>query len=116
MDIWKAAGDLTSVYSEISLHVGGVILTPAPVTRYLPLEKSAKGYVMSHFDRDAVEDLKLIKLDLLSVRGLAAIHEATKTLKIKTIPPGDKKAYSLLKTAQTIGCFQVESPVRPKAV
>ena len=30
---------------------------------------------MSHFDRDAVEDLKLIKLDLLSVRGLAAISE-----------------------------------------
>jgi len=110
MHIWKAAGDLTSVYGEISLHVGGVILTPAPVTRYLPLEESAKGYVMSHFDRDAVEDLKLIKLDLLSIRGLAAISETTKTLKIKDIPPQDKKAYSLLKTAQTIGCFQVESP------
>ncbi len=37
---------------------------------------SAKGLAMSHFDRDAVEDLKLIKLDLLSVRGLAAISEA----------------------------------------
>jgi len=110
MHIWKAAGDLTSVYGEISLHVGGVILTPAPVTRYLPLEKSAKGYVMSHFDRDAVEDLKLIKLDLLSIRGLTAISETTKTLKIKNIPPQNKKAYSLLKTAQTIGCFQVESP------
>ena len=110
MDIWKAAGDLTSVYGETSLHVGGVILTLAPVSRYLPLEESAKGYVMSHFDRDAVEDLKLIKLDLLSVRGLAAISETTKTLQIKTIPPRDKKAYSLLKTAQTIGCFQVESP------
>ena len=110
MEIWKAAGDLTSVYGETSLHVGGILLTPAPVTRYLPLEESAKGYVMSHFDRDAVEDLKLIKLDLLSIRGLAAISETTKTLKIKTIPPQDKKAYSLLKTAQTIGCFQVESP------
>jgi DNA polymerase III alpha subunit len=110
MQIWKAAGDLTSVYGETSLHVGGVLLTPAPATRYLPLEKSAKGYVMSHFDRDAVEDLKLIKLDLLSIRGLAAISETTKTLRIKNIPPQDKKTYSLLKTAQTIGCFQVESP------
>ena len=110
MPIWKAAGDLTSVYGETSLHVGGVLLTPAPVTRYLPLEESAKGYMMSHFDRDAVEDLKLIKLDLLSIRGLAAISETTKTLKITDIPPQDKKAYSLLKTAQTIGCFQVESP------
>lgn len=110
MEIWKAASDLTSVYCENSLHVGGVILTPAPASRYLPLVDSAKGFVMAHFDRDAVEDLKLIKLDLLSVRGLAAISETKRMLKLGIIPPQDKEAYSLLKNAQTIGCFQVESP------
>ncbi|MGD9345420.1 MAG: DNA polymerase III subunit alpha [Candidatus Aminicenantes bacterium] len=110
MEIWKAASDLTSVYSENSLHVGGVILTPSPVDRYLPLTESAKGYVMSHFDRDAVEDLKLIKLDLLSVRGLAAVSATKKLLKIKSIPPRDSKTFSLLRDAETIGCFQVESP------
>jgi len=109
-EIWQAASDLTSVYSESSLHVGGVILTPAPVERYLALEKSAKGYVMAHYDRDAVEDLKLIKLDLLSVRGLAAISETKKRLDIKNIPPKDARTYSVLQKAQTIGCFQVESP------
>jgi DNA-directed DNA polymerase III PolC len=109
-EIWQAASDLTSVYSESSLHVGGIILTPAPVERYLALEKSAKGYVMSQYDRDAVEDLKLIKLDLLSVRGLAAISETKKRLNIKNIPPKDAKTYSVLQKAQTIGCFQVESP------
>jgi DNA-directed DNA polymerase III PolC len=110
MEIWKAASDLTSVYAENSLHVGGVILTPSPVDRYLPLAESAKGYVMSHFDRDAVEDLKLIKLDLLSVRGLAAVSATKKMLKITSIPPRDRKTYSLLRGADTIGCFQVESP------
>jgi DNA-directed DNA polymerase III PolC len=110
MEIWRLASSLTGVYSENSLHVGGIILTPSPVQRYLPLEESAKGYVMSHFDRDAVEDLKLIKLDLLSIRGLAAISETRKTLEIKDIPPEDKKTFALLKNAQTIGCFQVESP------
>jgi DNA-directed DNA polymerase III PolC len=109
-EIWQAASDLTSVYCEKSLHVGGVILTPAPVERYLPLEESAKGYVMAQYDRDAVEDLKLIKLDLLSVRGLAAISETKKRLNIKNIPPDDAKTYSVLQKAQTIGCFQVESP------
>jgi len=109
-EIWKAASDLTSVFCEDSLHVGGVILTPAPASRYLPLAKSAKGYVMAHFDRDAVEDLKLIKLDLLSVRGLSAISETKKMLRIRNIPPQDSKAYGLLKKGQTIGCFQVESP------
>jgi len=110
LEVWKAASGLTSVYCENSLHVGGIILTPAPSLRYLPLEESAKGYLMTHYDRNAVEDLKLIKLDLLSVRGLAAISGTKEMLKIKRIPSQDAKAYSLLKNAQTIGCFQVESP------
>ena len=110
IEIWRAASDLGSVYCENSLHVGGIILTPFPASRYLPLEESAKGYTMAHYDRDAVEDLKLIKLDLLSVRGLAAISGTMQKLKLRDIPPGDEKTYSLLKTAQTIGCFQVESP------
>jgi DNA-directed DNA polymerase III PolC len=110
LEIWKMASELGGVYADISLHVGGVILTPAPAGRYLPLEESAKGLIMSHFDRDAVEDLKLIKLDLLSVRGLAAISETRERLNLRTIPPGDAQTYKLLQTAQTIGCFQVESP------
>ncbi len=110
LEVWKMASQLGGVYAEISLHVGGVILTPAPATRFLPLEESAKGLVMSHFDRDAVEDLKLIKLDLLSVRGLAAISGTKEKLGLRSIPPGDAKTYRLLQTAQTIGCFQVESP------
>jgi DNA-directed DNA polymerase III PolC len=109
-EIWRSASELASVYADNSLHVGGVILTPAPVQRYLPLEKSAKGFTMCHLDRDAVEDLKLIKLDLLSVRGLAAISEAKKRLNIKSIPWNDKKSFFLLSRAGTIGCFQVESP------
>lgn len=110
LEIWKLAAELGGVYCEKSLHVGGVILTPAPAERYLPLEESAKGFVMSHFDRDAVEDLKLIKLDLLSVRGLAAISETRQRLNLRTIPPQDAKVFSLFREARTIGCFQVESP------
>jgi DNA polymerase III alpha subunit len=110
LEIWKLASELTGVYSEVSLHVGGVILTPSPADRHLPLEESAKGFLMSHYDRDAVEDLKLIKLDLLSVRGLAAISGTRSQLNIKTIPAGDTRTFGLLKGARTIGCFQVESP------
>ncbi len=110
LEIWNLASDLTGVYNEISLHVGGVILTPAPVDRCLPLEKSAKGFLMSHFDRDAVEDLKLIKLDLLSVRGLAAISAAKAALGLMDLPADDPAALALLKSARTTGCFQVESP------
>ncbi|MFO7866374.1 MAG: DNA polymerase III subunit alpha, partial [Candidatus Aminicenantes bacterium] len=108
--IWEAAFSLAGVYSENSLHVGGIILTPSPASRYLPLETSAKGLLMSHYDRDAVDDLKLIKLDLLSVRGLAAISAAREQLSLKQIPLEDKETFSRLRQARTIGCFQVESP------
>jgi DNA polymerase-3 subunit alpha len=110
LDAWKLAAELQDVYHEISLHVGGVILTPGPVERYLPLETSAKGLRMTHFDKDAVEDLRLIKLDLLSVRGLAAISETKDRLKLRTLPPADAAAYAALRAARTVGCFQVESP------
>ncbi|MGZ5556256.1 MAG: DNA polymerase III subunit alpha, partial [Candidatus Aminicenantales bacterium] len=110
LDVWKLASELQDVYHEISLHVGGVILTPGPVERYLPLETSAKGLRMTHFDKDAVEDLRLIKLDLLSVRGLAAISETKEKLKLGALPPGDAATYATLRAARTVGCFQVESP------
>jgi len=110
LDVWKLAAELQDVYHGISLHVGGVILTPAPVERFLPLETSAKGLRMTHFDKDAVEDLRLIKLDLLSVRGLAAISETKEKMKLRTLPPGDAGTYAALRAARTIGCFQVESP------
>jgi len=110
LDVWKLAAELQDVYHEISLHVGGVILTPGPVERYLPLENSAKGLLMTHFDKDAVEDLRLIKLDLLSVRGLAAISETKEKLELRTLPPGDAATYAAIRAARTVGCFQVESP------
>ena len=110
LEVWKLASELSGVFAEISLHVGGVILTPAPADRFLPLEESAKGLLMCHYDRDTVEELKLIKLDLLSTRGLAAISETRKALRLEHMPPDDPKTYALLREARTIGCFQVESP------
>ncbi|MGQ9800894.1 MAG: DNA polymerase III subunit alpha [Candidatus Saccharicenans sp.] len=110
LEIWKLASELSGVFAEISLHVGGVILTPAPVERFLPLAESAKGLLMCHYDRDTVEELQLIKLDLLSTRGLTAISETRKALRLEHIPPDDRQTYALLQQARTIGCFQVESP------
>jgi DNA-directed DNA polymerase III PolC len=110
LEIWQLAAELDGAYAESSLHVGGVILTPAPVERFLPLATSAKGLLMCHFDKDAVEDLRLIKLDLLSVRGLAAVSETKEKLRLRSFPEDDAKTWSLVSQARTIGCFQVESP------
>lgn len=110
LEAWKLAAGLQGVHHEVSLHVGGVIITPAPVDRFLPLETSAKGLRMTHFDRDAVEDLRLIKLDLLSVRGLAAVAETGRNIRLGSVPAEDGRVYAALAAGRTIGCFQVESP------
>ena len=110
LEVWRLAAELDGAYAESSLHVGGVILTPAPVERYLPLAQSAKGLLMCHYDKDAVEDLRLIKLDLLSVRGLAAVSETKQRLRLRGLPEDDAQTWRLVAQARTIGCFQVESP------
>lgn len=109
-EAWMLAASLQDVHHEIALHVGGVIITPAPVERCLPLDTSAGGLRMTHYDRDAVADLKLIKLDLLSVRGLAAVSETREKLALGSVPPDDARVYAALSAGRTIGCFQVESP------
>ncbi len=109
-EAWMLAASLQDVHHEVALHVGGVIITPAPVERFLPLDTSAGGLRMTHYDRDAVDDLKLIKLDLLSVRGLAAVSETREKLALGPVPPDDARVYAALSAGRTIGCFQVESP------
>ena len=79
------------------------------LVRFVAQEVS-KDKKIPHFDKAAVEDLRLIKLDLLSVRGLAAISETKSKLRLRSVPAGDARTYATLRTAKTIGCFQVESP------
>jgi len=109
-EIWKLASTLDGIFYNKSLHVGGVLITPYPSSHYLPKEPSEKGFPMTHLDKETVEDLKLIKLDLLSVRGLSVIKETMERAGIENIPQGDEETYSFIGEGKTIGCAQIESP------
>ena len=61
---------------HLSLHPGGVVVTPRPVEEYVPLEWAAKGVVVTQFEKDAVESVGLVKIDLLGNRSLATVDEA----------------------------------------
>jgi DNA-directed DNA polymerase III PolC len=109
-DIFKRASSLDGIFYQASLHVGGILITPYPVEKYIPLRNSPKGYPMAPFDKYAAEDMKLIKLDLLSVRGLSAIGKTMEAVGIGDIPQNDSETYKLISSGKTIGCFQIESP------
>jgi len=99
---------------QASVHLGGVIVAPDDILYWSPVSSSRKGFTVSHLDKDDVDRLGLLKLDLLGLRMHTAIRKAKeaikKTCKISDIPLNDLKTYKLLQSTDTLGVFQLESP------
>ncbi len=108
--VWRLASLLDGIHFQKSLHVGGLVFTPYPVTSFLPLQTSKKGYPVTHFDREGLEEAKMVKIDLLGVRGLSAISMSMRNLNLERIPEDDSETFDLIGKGETIGCFQIESP------
>ena len=100
---------------HLSIHVGGMLITAAPLVEVVPLERAAMpGRVVVQWDKDSVEDAGLIKIDLLSLRTLGMIEEVLCHIResgqsLDRLPLDDLAVYSMLQRADTVGCFQVES-------
>jgi len=103
---------------HLSIHVGGIVIGDQPLTHYLPLERATKGLVITQYDMGPVEELGLVKIDLLGQRSLSIISDVVdavqKNYGEKIVPDqiedGDPKTADLIRTGRTIGCFQIESP------
>ena len=108
---------MDGVPRHLSIHVGGMLITAAPLVEVVPLERATMpGRVVVQWDKDSVEDAGLIKIDLLGLRTLGAIDEALrlvrqrgKSLDLDHLPLDDPAVFQLLQRADTVGCFQVES-------
>jgi error-prone DNA polymerase len=103
---------------HIALHPCGVLLSDATLLDRTPVESSYLGYPMSQFDKDDVEELGLLKLDLLGIRMQSAIAHAMaevarvdgEEVDIDTVPRDDPTTFELIQTTRTLGMFQIESP------
>jgi error-prone DNA polymerase len=103
---------------HIALHPCGVLLSDATLLDRTPVESSFLGYPMSQFDKDDVEELGLLKLDLLGIRMQSAIAHALdeiervdgETVDIDAIPRDDPTTFELIRSTRTLGMFQIESP------
>ncbi|MGY1663123.1 DNA polymerase III subunit alpha [Geodermatophilus sp. SYSU D00705] len=103
---------------HIALHPCGVLLSDATLLDRTPVENSYLGYPMSQFDKDDVEELGLLKLDLLGIRMQSAIAHALdevarvdgEVVDIDAVPRDDPTTFELIRSTRTLGMFQIESP------
>lgn len=100
---------------QIGTHLGGLVISGRPLTDVTPLQISPKGVLITQFDKHTIEDLGLIKIDLLSLRTLSAVADLEKSrpeLEYNRIPADDPATYARLQKGDTVGVFQLESPAQ----
>ncbi|MBW1641727.1 MAG: DNA polymerase III subunit alpha [Deltaproteobacteria bacterium] len=102
----------------ISVHPGGVIITPNPIDVYVPVEPTPKGVPVIQWEKDNTEDAGLVKIDLLGNRSLGVIRDAVSNIRSNNIlfdeqkwePENDTATQNSIARGQTMGCFYIESP------
>ncbi len=110
---------------HLSIHVGGMLITDGPLTELAPLERATMpGRVVIQWDKRDVETLGLVKLDLLGLRMLSTIDEAVRLvaadcglrLDLDALPEDLPEVYAMIRAADTVGVFQIESRAQMQAL
>lgn len=117
-EIVALASRLIGVPRYLSVHPGGVVITPEPVTDYVPVECAAKGVVVMQWDKDAAEEAGLVKIDILGNRSLGVIRDSIAAIEDSGCnfdeeywqPEEDLETRKTVAAGQTMGCFYIESP------
>jgi error-prone DNA polymerase len=100
-----------------STHVGGFVLSAAPLGDYLPIEHTTMGRTIIQFDKDDLDSIGVPKFDFLGLGGLSLVRRAFDAIETRTgtrpamyrLPPDDPATYELISRGDTIGTFQIES-------
>ncbi len=117
--LWDLVEALDGLPRGVAMHPCGVLLSDAHLLERTPVvPTSGEGLPMAQFDKDDVEVLGLLKLDVLGVRMQSAMAHAVaeverasgERLDLDKVPADDPATYELIRSAETLGCFQIESP------
>jgi len=128
---------LDSLPRQVAMHPCGIVLSDSSLLERTPVQSSAQGYSMTPFDKDDVEAMGLLKLDVLGVRMQSALSYAVAEvarvrrqvadstehdvntakaqvdatpIDLEKIPLDDPETFALIQSTKTLGCFQIESP------
>lgn len=103
---------------HISVHSGGVVITPRPIEEYVPIQIAPKGVPILQWEKEGTEESGLVKIDLLGNRSLGVIRDAMANVKENGLdfdekswePEDDEATQESVSLGDTMGCFYVESP------
>jgi error-prone DNA polymerase len=110
--------ELVGFPRHLSQHVGGFVIAAEDLSRWVPVENAAMpDRTVIQWDKEDLEALGLLKVDVLSLGMLTAIRKALthvseslgRPFTLADIPPEDPEVYAMLQRADSIGVFQVES-------
>ncbi len=115
---------LLDIPRHLSVHPGGIVIAPFPITDLVPIvHSSSLDLNHSQYDLNGIEKFGLVKIDLLGIRGLTVLGEVANRIQtwrlsefkdglevLDSIQGNDHETASTVSQAKTIGCFQIESP------
>ncbi|MEN4098859.1 MAG: DNA polymerase III subunit alpha, partial [Anaerolineaceae bacterium] len=122
--LFSDATALLNLPRHLSVHAGGLVISPGPMTDRVPIQRSgSKGTMITQFDLPSIEQMGLVKIDLLGIRGLTVLGDVATQIYswqrkdyqnmldvLEHIPEQDALTAELVENGRTIGCFQIESP------
>lgn len=116
-ELFRIASHISGRLRNVSIHAGGVGIVDAKITDYMPMKLGSKGEHVIQVDKKKVEEIGIIKFDVLGVSTLAVVQEAMKDIGLSEWDlsvnnpefANDTAMYELLASARTNGVFQVES-------
>lgn len=116
-ELLSVSKTLEGLARHTSTHAAGVVVSPGPMTKYLPTCRGSNNETLTQYDMTHTEMTGLIKFDFLGLKTLTVIDKALKHIKsdngialdIDTIPMDDAKTFDLLCSGDAQGVFQLES-------
>src|SRR5688500_10779974 len=103
---------------HLGIHVGGMLVTRTPLIDLVPIGRATMpNRVVTQYDKEDVEQLGRVKIDLLSLRTLGVVSDALDRIQrdtgqridLDTLPHDDPEVYASIQAADTVGMFQIES-------
>ena len=103
---------------HFTMHPCGLVISARPITHMMPLFRSAKGILTTHYAMDDVEELGLLKMDLLGQAGLSVLRDSIanvktnrgETIELDAIEDTDPATWDRISTGDARGVFHIESP------
>ena len=111
------ASRIEGLARHCSQHAAGIVITPEPTVDMVPITRIGDSQIVTQFSMEPVERLGLVKMDFLGLRTLSILQGALKNIELSgygpidldSIPMDDPKTFEMLRAADTLGVFQLES-------